>query len=258
MNDVILEVKGFGFAYDETSILNDVNFQVFSGDFLSIIGPNGAGKTTLLRSINRILRGGRGEIFIKDKNLKSYKQKELARLVSYVPQSGNSMIPYPVYDFVMMGRYSHQPDFGRESRKDKEEVELALELTGTSYLRERITSSLSGGERQKVLIAAALVSDPEILLLDEPTTYLDPRHRSEISALLKKVNKDLAKTIISVTHDINSALLYSDQVIALKSGNITYSGSVEGLLKNNVLEDLFEKSFLLIEHPLECKPVIVD
>ena len=258
MREVILEVKDYCYAFEETSILKGVNFQVEKGDYLSIIGPNGAGKTTLLRSLNRILRDGNGDIYLKGLELRKYKQKELARLVSYVPQYGNSMIPYTVYDFVMMGRYSHQPDFGRESCVDKEEVEKALVKTGTKHLSQRIASSLSGGERQKVLIAAALVSDPEILLLDEPTTYLDPKHRSEISQLLKKVNQEMGKTIISVTHDINSALLFSDNVLALKEGIITYYGSIEGLLERNVLEELFEKSFLLIEHPLECKPVVVD
>ncbi len=177
--------------------------------------------------------------------------------MSYVPQADGRTLPFTVQEFVMMGRYPYLSPFSSVTRDDEEAVRQALVLTGTDEFAERTLATLSGGERQKVFIAAALAQGARILLLDEPTTFLDYRHQCEIQGILRRVNRERRSTIVAVTHDINIAVLWSERVLALKGGGVAYWGSAEGIMSNAILEDLYGMRFRFSEHPITGRAFVV-
>ena len=256
MKNSVVDVEHVSFQIGDKLILDDVSFNVCEGEYLSIIGPNGAGKTTLLKLVANILKNQTGDISICGKRLTAYDQKTLAKLISYVPQGAGALFPFTVYEFVMMGRYPHLSSFTPISSDDKDAVDKALALTDTSEFAKHNVNTLSGGERQKVFIAAALAQGASIMLLDEPTTFLDPRRQAEIGAILKNINRESGITIVSVTHDINSAISSSDKLIALKNGQLVFSGSPAELMSQGRLEDIFDISFLFANHPGRNLPVL--
>ena len=206
--------------------------------------------------LNRILSGGQGSIRIKGKPLELYSQKELARAVSYVPQADGRQLPFTTEEFVTMGRYPYLSPFSSVSCEDRKLVRRVMELTATDSLAERTLDSLSGGERQKVFIAAAVAQGAEIVLLDEPTTFLDYRHQVEIRRLLKELNRDHGATIIAVTHDLNSAVFSGNRVLALKAGEILFDGEATELIQSQLLESIYDTSFSLMNHPRTGRPFI--
>ena len=253
----VIEIKNFSFSIGEKKILCDVSFTVEEGEYLTIIGSNGAGKTTLLRCIDKIIRGGTGEILIYGKNINCYRQNELAKVIAYVPQSDARQFPFTTYELVMMGRYPHLSPFSSIKKNDEEAVLNAIKQTGIIEFKDRIIGTLSSGERQKVFIAAALAQQPQILLLDEPTTFLDYTHQSEIQKLLKHINRESRVTIISVSHDINSAVLASDKILALRNGTVVFHGGPAGLMNNEILESIYGKRFIFAMHPLTGQKMIM-
>lgn len=253
----IIEISDFSFSVGTIGILKNVTMTVDNGDYHAIIGPNGAGKSTLLKCLIRIYTGGTGSVVIDGRSLESYNQKDLARLMSYVPQSDGRSLDFTVYEFVMMGRYPYLSPFTSVGKRDREEVSRALELTETTEFAERHLNTLSGGERQNVFIAAAIAQGSQILLLDEPTTFLDPKHEADIHRTLKRVNRERGITILSVTHDINHAIILSDRITALKSGSVAFSGSPSAVMTNDLLERIYDKTFLFTSHPVTGQPVIV-
>ena len=222
------------------------------------MGPNGAGKSTLLKCLMQIYRGGSGELLVQGRRIDQFGQKELATKISYVPQTVRERLPFSVHEFVCMGRYPYTSPFSPLDTKDLEIADCALDLTGMSSFRHRQMDSLSGGERQKALLAAALAQETEILLLDEPTAFLDPKHEDEIYHLLSKINRQDGKTILIVTHDINHAALMSDHILAMKNGSVTFFGESQAFMQPEVLEALFDKRFLLIPHPKTGTPVVIS
>jgi iron complex transport system ATP-binding protein len=255
--NIVLEICNFSFRLGKKEILRDVSFSVRRGEYLSIVGPNGAGKTTLLRCVDRLLAGGTGRITLFGRPLQEYRQKELARRVSYVPQADGRVIPFSVRQFVLMGRYPYLNPFSSIDPDGYRAVHEALELTGSAEFSDRRLDTLSGGERQKVYIAAALAQRSDILLLDEPTTFLDYRHQSEIRDLLTRVNRDSGVTIVCVTHDLNRAALDSDRIVALRAGSVLFRGTPAEIMNADLLQDLFQTPFLLTKHPQAVLPVIV-
>ena len=256
MTQPVFRAENISFKIFEKAIIDSISFEVFAGDYISIIGPNGAGKTSLLKCLMRIYPVSEGKMFFRGTPLARFSQKQLAKEISYVPQSDGRFFPFTVEEFVLMGRYPHLSPFTSYSKKDIKAVNSALELTGTSQLAERQLMTLSGGERQTVFIAAALAQNANILLLDEPTTFLDPKHEDNIYRILQTINKELGITIISVTHDINNAILQSGKVIALKEGIVHFSGTPEKLFKKQVLEKIYDKKFIYISHPLTGQKII--
>ena len=252
----VIEAKKISFNISGKDILREVSFSVGRGDFVSIIGPNGAGKSTLVKCLLRILIGGGGAILIKGKPLESYNQRELAKIISYVPQTGELIPPFTVYEFVLMGRYPYLSPLSSPKKDDHEAVLEALMLTGTDEFAGRELSTLSGGERQKVFIAAALAQGSEIMLLDEPTTFLDPKHQYDILKILRKVNEH-GVTIIAVTHDINHAVLFSRRILGIKEGNMVFDGPPEGIMKKEILYKLYERPFTFTVHPKTGMPLIL-
>lgn len=257
MPEPILQVQGLCVRFGSNPILRNVSFTVAPGDFLSIVGPNGAGKTTLLKCLNRIVRSESGEIRILNEDLAAFSQRELARQIGYVPQAEGRHFDFTVFEFVLMGRYPHLSPFSAVSRADKDAVWEALRTTGMESFADRMHGTLSGGERQKVFMAAALAQEARILLLDEPTTFLDPRHEAEVLSVLQRVNRDMGVTVLSVTHDINRAVLASSRILALRAGNVAFCGSAAEFMTAEVLHTVYSKDFLFTPHPVTAQPMVV-
>ncbi len=243
-----LEVRSLSLTLGGTEILKKISFKVPQGTFLSIVGPNGAGKTSLLRCITGVERGWSGDISVGGNPVTSYRKKELARFVSYVPQSDEKWFPFTGRELVMMGRYPYLSPFTRPDRKDLDIVERTLRQTGTADLSDRDMRTLSGGERQKILIAGALAQEADTMLLDEPTTFLDPRHAEEILSILADLNQS-GVNVIMVTHEVNQATLHAHRIIALVEGQVTFDGAPERFMDNQVLKSVYGKGFTLVPHP---------
>jgi iron complex transport system ATP-binding protein len=257
MTQESIAIKNYSFSVGDKIILWDVSLGIHEGEFLSIIGPNGAGKSTLIKCLIRINTGGKGEIIIDGKPLSSYSQKELARMLGYVPQTDGRSLPFSVREFVMMGRYPYLSPFTPIRHEDEQAVQDAMALTGTDHLAGRVMNTLSGGERQNVLIAAALAQGTKILLLDEPTTFLDPKHVSAVHIILKRINGECGITIVMVTHDINAAALLSDRIAILKEGRVAFEGFPGQVMKNSVLSNIYDKPFLFVTHPVTGQQLII-
>lgn len=253
----ILAVRGLSFAIAGQTILENITFELDRGEFVSLVGPNGAGKTTLLRCLALVYRNWQGEILWHDRAAKRASQREWARFVAYLPQEERVDIPYTVEDFVLMGRYPHGSPFSPPSPRDIEAVREALELTGTWNFRHRLVRTLSGGERQRVMLAAVLAQQTPVLLLDEATTFLDFRHREEVQHLLEKINTQRQVAILAVTHDINTAALFSRRILALREGHIVFDGPPATFMQEAILQEVFGFRPLLVDHPQACIPVIV-
>ena len=201
----------------------------------------------------------RKTIFIQERNINDYRQAELSRLIGYVPQGGGGQnLPYTVHDFVSMGRYPYLKPFSAPSPRDRSAVDEALSQTSTAHLKGRYLFELSGGEQQKVQLAAALAQSPEILLLDEPGAYLDPGWNAEIHRVLRRVNRKQGVTLVSVTHDLNSAISMSGRILALKEGRIHYFAESSRFADARILKELFNHPFTVLDHPKLGKKVLPE
>lgn len=248
-----VKVQEISFWYNHEPVLRDISFDVEQGEFVSLIGPNGAGKTTLLKILNRLLIPQRGNVFIFGRDLNSYTRKEIAQVIGFVPQDNVFMFPYTVMEVVLMGRTPYLKGIGFESKKD---IEIALEvmdLTKTIHLADKPITSLSFGERQRVLIARALAQQPKIILLDEPNAHLDISHQIEIFALLKTLATEKNVTIISVSHDLNLVASYSDRVILLSKGQIYSIGKPDVVLAKENIKDVYGVDVIVDTNPATGK-----
>jgi len=257
MNQTVIDTIDLIFEVAGKRILDKVSFSLSAGQRLFIVGPNGAGKTTLLRCLCRINDDYAGAIKIKNRDLKEYSQKKLAAALTYVPQSLPADIQFTVRQFVLMARYPHLSPFSVISPQDEKIVKDAMEMTQTSGFSDRVMATLSGGERQQVSIAAALAQQAEIFLLDEPATYLDYKHQFDIHLLLMKINKTFNTTLVCVTHDLNSAVLCADTIIALRDGRIVFAGRPDEIMNEKILEEIYSKKFTFICHPATGQKLIV-
>lgn len=259
MSTPMLQADNFSFAFSERPVLIDISFQVERGQYLSIIGPNGAGKSTLLKCLMRLHDRGRtnGQIQVKGRALADYGQKELARIISYVPQAGGWIPPFTVMELLRLSRFPYATSTSGLNAGDYQAVEEALELTGLKGMAGRYLKTMSGGERQKAYLAAALAQGAEIMLLDEPASFLDPRHAAELNALLRDLNRDRGLTMITVTHDLNHPLNLGGPVLVLKEGRLLFFGAAEELLAGGILEQAYQHEFLYLTHPRSGCPVIL-
>jgi len=257
MKQTVIEINDLNFAVSGKQILQRLSFSAFAGQKLFIVGPNGAGKTTLLRCLCRIIDDYDGTVRIKDRDLKSYSQKKLAKILTYVPQSLPADIQFTVRQFVLMARFPHLSPFSVISPQDEKIAADAMEMTQSMCFADRVMATLSGGERQRVSVAAAVAQQAEIFLLDEPVTYLDYKHQRDIHSLLMKINKSFGTTIICVTHDLNSAVLNADSIMAMKDGEIVCMGSPGEIMNESVLEEIYSKKFCFVQHPVTNQKIIV-
>ena len=254
---IAVSIKNFSFSYGSHHILKDINLSIEDGEYAAIIGPNGAGKSTLIKCLNRILDGGVGSIELFGKDISQYSQKELGSLIGYVPQTSEQLFPYTVYEFVLMGRYPYFNPLSRISKEDKRVVDESIAICGITEFAQRSISDLSGGERQKVFLAAALAQQPKILLLDEPTAHLDPKYHMEIQQTICQISKDINMTVLHVTHDLNHLLYWSQKIIGFKNGVVCFDGLPDEILTNDNLYKTFGTHFLTVKHPSDQKDIII-
>ncbi len=259
MSDSLMEIRDLGCVLGGNRILDSISFDISDGEYLSIIGPNGAGKTTLLKCLMRIVPSWSGTVVLDGRPLSGYRQKELAKRIGYVPQAGDVLFPFTVEEFVMMGRYPFLSPFTTIKSEDRAVVQAAMETTGTIELSARKFATLSGGEKQLVFIAAVIAQGSDLLLLDEPTTFLDPGNALEVQRILADINRRCNITVVAVTHDINSAIIYGDRIIVMKEGKIIHEGEAEDIAATGILEKTYEKEFSYVKHPFSgCTIVVPD
>ncbi len=225
-----LSVEGITFSYNSVDVLSDVSMAAREGEIIGILGPNGSGKTTLLRCMNRALSPKRGTVMIDGRDFREMSRKEIACQIGVVPQGANINFPFTVLDIVMMGRTPALDRFEKETESDLEIVRRAMEMTNVEGLASRPMDQISGGERQRVIIARALAQRPKILLLDEPTLHLDVNHQLDILDLISDLARKERLVVIIVTHDLALAARYCDQIILMQKGRIQAAGGVTEVL----------------------------
>jgi len=238
MNDII-ELDNLSFGYSQNLILKNISFKVKQGTFLAVIGPNGAGKTTLLNLLCGLLAPQAGSVKVYGDDIKSYSFRKLAHKIAVVRQEFVPVFDFTVEDVVTMARIPYLGTFGFEGKTDRESVTEALEITGMAAFASRTLAHLSGGERQRVFIARALAQNTPVLLLDEPTSFLDIKYQVGIYDLLRKMRLEKGKTIVAVTHDINLASQYCDEVLLLGTDNSFYIGKPEEVFSQERIEEVF-------------------
>jgi iron complex transport system ATP-binding protein len=230
-------------------VLDHVNCTFEKGHFYGIIGPNGSGKTSLIRHLLRLLRAQEGSVTLGELSIDGFRRKELARLLSYVPQNIAPEIPFSARETVMMGRNPYGSAFSPEKAEDQRLVEEAMRLTETIAFADTPFSVLSGGEAQRVLLARAFAQNTPWLILDEPISNLDVYHQFSVLELLRKQNMDSGKSVICVLHDINLASRYCDRFLLLKSGRVTGEGGRDDVLRPEILEKVYGIPFESLNHP---------
>ncbi len=242
----LIEVRNLSFSYGERLVLSDVSFSVAKGETWSVIGKNGAGKSTLIKCMAGLLAADRGSVFVNGADSARLKPRERAKTVSYVPQaSGRSMAAYTVFDFVMLGRFPYQGVMAMATQADAKIVSDALRLTDVQMLGDRLLTTLSGGELQRVFLAGAVAQQSSILLLDEPATFLDPLHQQLVSDALSRIHSEFGTAIVTITHDVNTAITRFENVLALVDGGPFYAGPAKAFRTRcpEVLGEIFSIAF---------------
>lgn len=235
-----LSVQGIEFAYSSHLILGGVTFEAKPGEMVGILGPNGSGKTTLLKCMNRALKPKTGTVFVEDKEIANLSRREIANEIGVVPQNSGVNFPFTALEIVLMGRGASRGRFAREKEEDIQIVKEAMRETDVLHLADRHMTELSGGEKQRVIIARALAQKPKILLLDEPTLHLDVNHQLDILELVRGLAKREMLTVIMVSHDLNLAARYCDKLILLDDGKVLAAGTVPEVLTAENVEKVFK------------------
>ena len=247
---VNLRISDIDCYYGSIKALDNINFSVREGEFIGILGPNGSGKTTALRAISRTLKPRVGTIFLDDENIYDIENREVAKNVAVVPQESISTFDFTTLDIVLMGRNPYIDRFRQESKEDLAIAKRVMELTNTWSFAERPVNELSGGEKQRVIIARALTQEPKILLLDEPTSHLDISNQLEIMDLIKRLCETKKLLIIAVFHDFNLAARYCDSIILLKEGKIVAVGKSDETLTSENVRKVFNVDTIVKKHPV--------
>ncbi|WP_352420202.1 ABC transporter ATP-binding protein [Proteiniborus sp.] len=256
MNTAVL-IENLTFKYDIDEILKNIDINIPKGSFVSILGPNGSGKTTLLKNICNILKPDNGKIIINNRNVTNIKYKELAKIIAVVHQSPDIQFDFSVLDVVLMGRFPYIGRFKSESKKDIDIAKEAMQNTGIWELRDKSINEISGGEKQRVMIARALAQQPEILILDEPISNLDIKYQVGILELCKKLNKENKLTIIMTLHDINLAGRYSDYLILLDRGKIKTMDTPEKVLTQENISNVYDIKVDILKRNGDKTPYII-
>lgn len=244
-------------AYGDRTIVDGLDLAVPSGRITAIVGANGCGKSTLLRALARLLPPRTGRVLLDGKELHSRPSKEVARTLGLLPQSPIAPEGIAVADLVGRGRHPHQKLLSRWSERDYQVVAQSLAATGMTDFADRSVDELSGGQRQRVWIAMALAQETDILLLDEPTTFLDVAHQVEVLDLLTDLNRDRGTTIVMVLHDMNLAARYADHLFALRSGRVVASGPPNDVMTSDLIREVFDLDALVVPDPVSGSPIVL-
>jgi iron complex transport system ATP-binding protein len=261
-----IKVEGLSFRYRTTEgrgrvwTLDHLSFHVDAGEILGIVGPNGSGKSSLLKVLARLLPIGEGDVHLGASSIQELSQSDVAKLVAVVPQEYVQIFPFTVAETILMGRFPHRTarwwsmGVGDETSSDLACAHQAMVDTDVVSLADRLVSDLSGGERQRVVIARALAQEPKILLLDEPTAFLDINHQIEICSLVTRLRAERRLTVILVSHDLNVASQYCDRVLMLKEGGLYRIGSPEETIRPDVLRMVYGCEVVVDAHPQTGRP----
>lgn len=251
-----LQARDITLAYDRRVIINRLSVDIPEGSFTVIIGANASGKSTLLSALSRLLRPADGHVYLDGKQIWTTPAREVARKLGLLPQSSMTPDAITVFDLVTRGRYPHQGLFRQWSEEDEAAVLSALEATRTIDLAVRSVDELSGGQRQRVLLAMVLAQNTPILLLDEPTTYLDIAHQIELLDLLTELNAQ-GRTIVAVLHDLNQACRYASHLVAMKEGAVAAQGKPADTVTEQLIAEVFGLACIIIPDPVSGTPLIV-
>ena len=250
-----LRVEKLQAGYDRRLVFQDLNFAVEEGKITTIIGPNGCGKSTLLKTMGRILRQKSGTVYLYDQDIRQLATQEIAQKLAVLPQNPVAPAELKVEELVAYGRFPYFNHGQRDAAADRQAVEWAIQMANIMHLRHRELSQLSGGERQRVWLAMALAQETAILLLDEPTTYLDMVHQLEVLTLIKHLNQMRKTTVVMVLHDINHAARFSHKIVAMKAGRIVAAGTPQTIVTAEVLRTVFHIDARIMMDPREGVPV---
>lgn len=245
-----LAVHGITMKYDSFPILNEVEFSIHPGELVGLLGANGAGKSTLLRCISKVLTPTEGTIYLDGHNLQQLTAGEIARTMAVVPQENNTDFDFTVEEIVLMGRFPHLARFQKEKHSDRKIASKAMQTTGISHLSHRIITTLSGGEKQRVMLARALCQEPELLLLDEPTANLDISYQVEIMEMVTQLNKQKNLTVIAAIHDLNMAIQFFDRFILLSEGKVLTIGTAEEVITAEHIQTAYKIPATIYRHPI--------
>ncbi|WP_434305799.1 ABC transporter ATP-binding protein [Clostridium botulinum] len=252
-----IETKNLDIAYEDTLIVKELNMQIPNGKITSIIGANGCGKSTILKAVGRILKPKKGVVHLSGQDISKLSTKEIAKKMAILPQNPTAPSGLTVSELVAYGRFPHQKGFGNITGEDKKIVKWALAATKLSEFERREVDTLSGGQRQRVWIAMALAQQTDLILLDEPTTYLDLAHQLEVLKLLYELNRNQKCTIVMVLHDLNLAARFSDYIIAIQKGDIIKYGPPEEVMTPEVLRKTFNINADIVIEPKSNRPVCI-
>jgi iron complex transport system ATP-binding protein len=252
-----LRAQDLSVAYDQRTVIRDLNLEIPAGQVTAIVGPNACGKSTLLRALARLLAPTAGAVLLDGEEIHRMRTKEVARRLGLLPQQPVAPEGLSVEDLVGRGRYPHQRFMQQFSDEDEAQIEWALEVTATTPLRRRPLDELSGGQRQRVWIAMALAQDTGVLLLDEPTTFLDLAHQVDVLELVSELNEGSGKTIVLVLHDLNQACRYAHHLIALKDGEVWARGNPADVISAELVESVFGLRVAVVPDPVEGTPMCV-
>ncbi len=235
----VIRAKNITITLNHKEILKDISISILEGQCTVILGPNGSGKSTLLKALAGLLKCNVGTIYFDEQELQRISKHQLAKQMAILPQGAEAPKDLTVGDLVDYGRFPHRKWWSSAPKDDKECVLWALKQTGMEQFKNRLVSTLSGGERQRAWIAMALAQKPKVLLLDEPTTYLDIAHQLEVMNIVSRLNRDSGISVVMVLHDINHAMQFADEIVILKDGEIFAKGEPEKVITVDLLEKVF-------------------
>lgn len=254
---MLLNILGVACGYNSSPVLKNVTFSIEKGDLLGIVGPNGSGKSTLLRTMSRVLPPSYGKVLLEEKDIYQISSTGVARKLAVVTQEQGLDFPFTVEEVVMMGRIPHLKRFQKEGPNDQEIVARAMEFTDTISLARRPVNELSGGEKQRVLIARALAQEPRLLFLDEPTSYLDLNYQIEIMELLTRLRREQELTIVMVVHDLNLASQYCDRLLVLREGEVYAAGAPNEVIKPELIKAVYGCDVKVECHDPSGRPLLI-
>lgn len=257
MPKIMLEFKEIVAGYGEKEILRGFTATICQGEFVGLIGPNGTGKSTLLKCLSDLFPVKSGEIILEGKTNKAYNQKQRAQILAVVPQTFDIDFDFTVEDIVFMGRNPYLSNRIKESKRDYELVTEAMRATKTIQFKKRLFNTLSGGEKQRVIIARAIAQEPDIILLDEPTSALDIHHQIEVMELIRNLNLEKSMTVVAVLHDINLASRYCNRLILMKDGIVLNDGTPTEVITEENLKKVYDMKMFIQENKLFGKPEII-
>jgi iron complex transport system ATP-binding protein len=254
---VRLQAVGLKLGYGDRIVVDDLDLGIEAGTVTTIIGPNGCGKSTLLRALGRLLKPSGGEVLLDGKRIDKMPSKEVARILGVLPQAPTAPEGLTVADLVARGRHPHQTWYRQWSSDDEAAVGEALSMTGLLDLGDRPLDELSGGQRQRAWISMALAQGTDLLLLDEPTTFLDLAHQIEVLELVRRLHRELGRTVVMVLHDLNLAARYADRLVAMRDGKVVAAGAPADVLTEGLLAEVFELEAKVIEDPVAGTPLVI-